>query len=88
MVAGEILGMDAEDAKKWTHKQVSGGMLPVRPDGFIFKTHALMWACHAQGHWRGEPDNPSIRKLAKSIAMCRFRPVRTSDPKDFATANP
>ena len=73
--------------QKRTQKQVSADALPLSPQGSIFKTNALMWACQEQGHWRGEPDNPSIRKLAKSIALGRFRPVRTSELKDFAGAN-
>ena len=78
-IAEDVLNMGSEEARLWAQARVSKDNLPTQADGICFKSNALMWDCGRAGHWRGEPDNSGVRKLAKSIALGRFRPAWHSE---------
>jgi hypothetical protein len=66
-----LRGCGNRDAVAW-----ASGLLSQKPDdklSGIFATAVLQWRFDDASLWRGQPDNPRVAKIAKSIIGHRFR---------------
>lgn len=69
-----VLNMTVADAEAWVDSRLDVNNTPSEASATEkLSGNVLQFIYGKKGHWRGEPSNIEVRKIAKSIAMGSFR---------------
>ncbi len=66
-----VMGNSVDEAAAWIMEKLSPKTIPDAP-GQIFTSTIYHWMYDEAGHWRGEPSNAEVRKIARGIATSNF----------------
>ena len=71
LLADTVFEGDQDAAARFVTDKLSGAGVPQSPG--IFTSNVLQFNFSKSGHWRREPSNQEVRKMARSMSMSTFR---------------
>ena len=71
VLADTVFEGDQDAAARFVTDKLAGAGVPQSPG--IFTSNVLQFNFSKSGHWRGEPSNQEVRKMARSMSMSTFR---------------
>ena len=81
-LVSHVLGMTTAEAEAWVDSRLAVSTVPEQASATQkFQGNVLQFIYGKKGHWRGEPSNTEVRKIAKSIVMGTFRSAWASGEK-------
>ena len=71
LLAETVCEGDQDAAARFVTEKLASAGVPQSPG--IFVSNVLQFNFSESGHWRGEPCNQEVRKMARSMSMSTFR---------------